>query len=183
MDDERLYRQYLNGNSEAADILVDKYADALTLYICGFIGDVHEAEDLMVEAFALIFAKARPIRGENSFRGYLYRIARNLAFRHTKKHRHRLKLLSVEELTFEPATEALAETPFYQKETKRELYEAMEELKVEYREALYLVYFEGMSYRQAACVMGKNESQITKLVYRGKQNLKKILERKGVGPE
>lgn len=27
--------------------------------------------------------------------------------------------------------------------------------------------------------MGKTESQITKLIYRGKQNLKKILDRKG----
>ena len=84
MDDERLYRQYVNGNRDAADMLVDRYADALTLYINGFIGDIHEAEDLMIESFALIFAKARPIRGERGFRGYLYRIARNLAFRHIK---------------------------------------------------------------------------------------------------
>lgn len=59
------------------------------------------------------------------------------------------------------------------------MYEAMEELKNEYREALYLVYFEEMSYRQAAGVMGKTENQITKLIYRGKQNSKKILDRKG----
>lgn len=59
MDDERLYRQYVNGNRDAADMLVDRYADALTLYINGFIGDIHEAEDLMIESFALIFAKAR----------------------------------------------------------------------------------------------------------------------------
>ena len=28
MDDERLYRQYVNGNRNAADMLVDRYADA-----------------------------------------------------------------------------------------------------------------------------------------------------------
>ena len=73
----------------------------------------------------------------------------------------------------------LAETPFYGEERKRQLYEAMEKLKDDYREALYLVYFEDMSYRQAASVMGKSESQITKLVYRGKQSLKIILEKEG----
>ena len=54
-----------------------------------------------------------------------------------------------------------------------------EQLKAEYREALYLVYFESMSYREAASVMRKTEQQITSLVYRGKQNLKTILEREG----
>ncbi len=31
----------------------------------------------------------------------------------------------------------------------------MDELNSDYREALYLTYFEGMSYQQAAEVMGK----------------------------
>ena len=39
--------------------------------------------------------------------------------------------------------------------------------------------FESMSYREAASVMRKTEQQITSLVYRGKQNLKTILEREG----
>ena len=90
-----------------------------------------------------------------------------------------MRFLSVEELPFELSTDVLAETPFYRKERKRNLYEAMEELRAEYREALYLTYFEEMSYRQAASVMGKTEGQITKLVYRGKQSLKNILSQKG----
>ena len=174
--DEKLYQQYLAGD-EAADELVARYGDTLALYIHGFLGDLHEAEDLMIEAFALMFAKPRPVSEQGSFRGYLFRIGRNLAGRHRQK--HRLWLLSLEELTFEPKSEVLAETPFYGEERKRQLYEAMEKLKDDYREALYLVYFEDMSYRQAASVMGKSESQITKLVYRGKQNLKIILEKEG----
>ena len=44
----------------AADELVARYGDTL-LYIHGFLGDLHEAEDLMIEAFALMFAKPRPV--------------------------------------------------------------------------------------------------------------------------
>ena len=44
---------------------------------------------------------------------------------------------------------------------------------------MYLVYFEDMSYKEAAQVMGKSEQQMTNLVYRGKQSLKTILEREG----
>ena len=55
----------------------------------------------------------------------------------------------------------------------------MARLKPDYREALYLIYFEQMSYRAAAQVLGKNEAQITNLVHRGKQRLKTILEQEG----
>ena len=177
-DDEKLYQQYLAGDETAADELVARYGDTLTLYRHGFLGDLHEAEDLMIEAFALMFAKPRPVSEPGSFRGYLFRVGRNLAGRHRQK--HRLRLLSLDELTFEPKGEVLAETPLYGMERKRQLYQAMEKLRDDYREALYLVYFEDMSYRQAASVMGKSESQITKLVYRGKQSLKTILEEEGL---
>ena len=36
-----------------------------------------------------------------------------------------------------------------------------------------------MRYRDAAAVLGKSEAQLTKLVYRGKQSLKALLEQEG----
>ena len=62
---------------------------------------------------------------------------------------------------------------------KRQLYEAMAKLKTEYREALYLVSIEGMSYSEAGKILGKSEQQMTNLVHRGKKSLRKILEQGG----
>ena len=45
---------------------------------------------------------------------------------------------------------------------------------------LYLTYFEGMSYAQAAEVTGKTVKQITNMVYRGKESLRRLLEREGI---
>ena len=177
ISDETAYRRYLDGDQKAADLLVEKYGDPLTLYINGYLKDIYEAADLMIEAFSLIFAKERPIKGAGAFQAYLYKTARNLALRHRKK--HRLSFLHFEELNFEPQSDVLAETELFRSERSRQLYSALEKLKAEYREALYLVYFEGMSYRNAATVMNQSEEQITKLVYRGKQNLKAILEQEG----
>ena len=177
MNDEALYQLYMNGQEEAADELVQRYGDALTLYIHGFLGDISEAEDLMIEAFSLMFSKKRPIDGDGSFKGYLYRVARNLAYRYQSK--AKIRFFSLEELNFELSSEAMEETMFSGEERKKELYDAMAGLKEEYREALYLVYFEEMSYKEAAHVMRKTESQITKLVYRGKQSLKHKLEQEG----
>ena len=152
ISDETAYRRYLDGEQKAADLLVERYGDALTLYINGYIKDIHEAEDLMIEAFSQLFAKER---------------------------KHRLAFLCLDELDFEPQSNTLIDTNLLRSERDRQLYDALEKLKAEYREALYLVYFEDMSYRDAATVMNKSESQITKLVYRGKQSLKVILEQEG----
>ena len=177
ISDETAYRRYLDGEQDAADLLVGKYGDPLTLYINGYLKDMHEAEDLMIEAFSRIFAKERPITGAGAFQAYLYKTARNLALRHQKK--RRLSFLRLEELDFEPQSDVPADMEFSRSERSRQLYDALARLKAEYREALYLVYFEDMSYRNAAAVMNQSEGQITKLVYRGKQSLKAILEQEG----
>ena len=80
---------------------------------------------------------------------------------------------------FELPDEALAETGSLQNEQHQQLYAALGKLKKEYRETLFLVYFEELSYRQAAQVLGRTEQQVTNLVYRGKQQLKQLLEQEG----
>lgn len=177
ISDETLYKRYISGEDKTADVLVERYGDLLTLYINGYIKDIHESEDLMIEAFSQMFAKERPVSGEGSFKAYLYKTARNLSIRHIKK-RHIL-FTRLDELEFEPQSDVLTDDEIHLSERNNYLYMALEGLKVEYREALYLVYFEDMSYRDAAGVMGKSEQQITNLIHRGKMSLKTILEREG----
>ena len=94
-----------------------------------------------------------------------------------KKHRH--IFLWIDDLDFELPDKTLAETKVFRNERDRQLYAALDKLKPEYREAVYLIYLEEMSYRNAAAVMSKSEQQIKNLVYRGKQSLKAILEQEG----
>ena len=106
--DEELYRQYLNGKEEGLDSLMQRYGNSLTLYINGYLHDLHEAEDLMIEAFARIFAKERPLSSEGSFKAYLYKTARHLALRHARK--HRLLSLRLEDLDFDDAGFTVADS-------------------------------------------------------------------------
>ena len=138
VSDETAYRKYLAGDEAAAQLLVERYGDALTLYINGVLGDIHEAEDLMIEAFAHIFARERPIQ-DGCFKAYLYKTGRNLALRCKTRRRF---FLPLEELPFELPDEALAETGSLQNEQHQQLYAALGKLKKEYRETLFLVYFE-----------------------------------------
>ena len=176
ISDEELYRQYISGDETGLDELMKKYGDPLTLYINGYLHDVHEAEDLMIEAFSYLFTKKPRIR-DGGFKAYLYKTARHMALRH--KSRQRL-FFNLDDLTEEPDGQILVEEVVQTKERDQILHFCMDELNPDYRESLYLTYFEGMSYLQAAEVMGKSVKQITNMVYRGKERLRGLLEREGI---
>lgn len=183
MTDEELYLSYMDGNEESANELVEKYGDRLTLFIFGYIHDEHEAEDLMIEAFARMFVKLRPIseKDEGSFKAYLFKTGRNLALRHNG--RRKLSFIGIDEMSFEPQDVEFAETSVLRDEKNIILYASLAKLKKEYREALYLVYIDGTDYAGAAKILGKSEKQITNLIYRGKQSLRAILEKEGYNSE
>jgi RNA polymerase sigma-70 factor (ECF subfamily) len=175
---EALYTAYLGGDENALHILMERHGDALMLYINAYIQDIHEAEDLMIEAFSRMVV-AKPHLIENGFKPYLYKIARNLALRHADK-RCRHNFFNLESLDNELKSELLVETVLQTKEQDRILYQCMEQIKPNYREALYLIYFENMSYAQVAQVMGKTIKQIDHLLERGKKALRPILEKEGI---
>ena len=174
--DEALYRQYLSGDDAGLEALMKKYGDPLTLYLDGYLHDIHEAEELMLDVFAYLFTKKPRIR-EGGFKAYLYKAARHMALRHRSKRR---LMFSLDALTDEPDAQLLAEEVIGTAERNRILHGCMGEMNPDYREVLYLTYFEGMSYAQAAEVTGKTVKQITNLVYRGKESLRKLLEREGI---
>ena len=174
--DETLYRQYLSGDDAGLEALMKKYGDPLTLYIDGYLHDVHESEELMLDVFAYLFTKKPRIR-DGGLKAYLYKAVRHMALRHKSK---RKPLFSLDALTDEPDGRLLAEEVIRTEERNRILHFCMDEMNLDYREMLYLTYFEGMSYAQAAEVTGKTVKQITNMVYRGKESLRRLLEREGI---
>ena len=178
VNDITLYQRFLSGDDSGLQRLMERYGNSLTLYIDGYLHDIHEAEDLMIEAFAYFVAK-RPRLRDDGFRAYLYKSARHLALRCLQKKR-RKQLFSFDDLEQEPESDVLLETLVQTDERNRILWRCMDELVPAYREALYLVYFEGMRHAEAAAVMRKTEKQIADLVYRGRASLRKTLEREGI---
>ena len=174
--DEELYRQYLDGDDAGLTALMEKYGNALTLYIDGYLGDIHEAEDLMIDVFAYLLAERPRIRA-GGFKPYLYKSARNMALRHKSRRR---AVFSLEAMAQEPEGAHLIEDVVKNKERNQILHACLDRLNVDYREALYLTYFNGMSYAEAAEIMGKSVKQVTNLVYRGKQNLRTLLQKEGI---
>ena len=176
--DEILYRRYLDGDDSGLEALIQRYGNDLTLYIDGYLHNVHDAEDMMIEAFSYLIAKKPKIR-DGCFRAYLYKAGRNLAIRCAVKKRKQ-GCFSLENLPEEPEGSLLVEETVRTAERNNILHLCMEKINPAYREALYLVYFEGMRHAEAGTVMGKSEKQITDLIYRGKNSLRRHLEKEGI---
>ena len=71
------------------------------------------------------------------------------------------------------------EKEYLREEQKISLHRAMESLNSDYRQVLYLIFFEDLSNSEAARVMKKSCRQIENLLYRAKQALRSKLEKEG----
>lgn len=176
--DDELYSRFLNGEIPAYDELLVRYGDRLTFYICGYLHDIQDSEDLMIEAFARIMVK-KPAIGKKNFKAYLYKTARNLAARFHTIFR-RLGEFSLDDMPYEPADAASMKEKLLANERKRTLHMCLNRIEPELREVLWLIYFEDMSYAEAAMVMGINTKRVDHLLTRGKRVLIKELEKEGI---
>ncbi|MBQ3466624.1 MAG: sigma-70 family RNA polymerase sigma factor [Firmicutes bacterium] len=198
--DDALYQQYLHGDTASYDELMIRYGDRLTFYLYGYLHDYPDAEDMMIEAFARIMAK-RPKIGEGAFKAYLFKTARNLALRHHER-KSRLQVFSIDGLDGELADIVLAtgtavsgsegfrnvpaglsnpvEDDFGHEERKRILHLCLNRIEPELKEALWLIYFEDMSYNQAASVMKVSSKRIDHLLQRGKRQMRIELAKEGM---
>ncbi|WP_317856161.1 sigma-70 family RNA polymerase sigma factor [Chakrabartyella piscis] len=175
---EAVYRSFLAGNEDAFAVLMERLGNPLTLYIYGYTKDFGEAEDLMIEAFAYLVMK-RPHVRDNGLKAYLYKAARHMAIRSLQKKKRTFSVL-LDELHDLSDEKTLVDSIVDTKEKYETLHQCMENLSPDYREVVYLVYFEGMSHKEAAQIMGKREKQVADLIYRSKKSLKIKLEQEGI---
>ena len=62
------------------------------------------------------------------------------------------------------------------KEEYRALYHAIDKLNAAQREVIMLFYFSGLQIKDMAMVMGKSDSNVKVLLYRGREKLKELME-------
>ena len=171
------YRRFLAGDENAFVEIVDEYREGLIFFLYRYVGDLHAAEDLAEDVFVEVLLHPKRFRFQCALKTWLFTIGHNKSVDFLRK-TSRLQVVPLDE------AERLAEVSNLEdavldSEEKRLLNGALGEISEDYRMALHLVYFEDLSHEEAARVMKKNRKQVENLVYRGKQSLRKILEREG----
>ena len=78
--DETLFQRVRDGDLAAFDALYERHELRLFAYLRAVAGDRHDAEELLHDAFLAALKTPSGELLDGGFRGWLYRIARNLAF-------------------------------------------------------------------------------------------------------
>ena len=176
------YRRFLDGDDKGIAEIVECYKDGLILYLNGCVNNIYTAEDIAEDTFFKLIIKKPKFSGKCSFKTWLYSIGRKTAVDHIRRN-SKLSPTPVEDMESYIKDETDLERSYINEERKITLYKAMEKLPFDYRQIIWLVYFEDLSNKEASIVMKKNERQIRNLLYRSKQLLKSILEKEGFSCE
>ena len=171
------YRRFRNTGDESALIeIIRDYKDGLILYLSSIVGNIRTAEELAEDTFVLLGTKKPKDKGSSSFKTWLYTIGRNLAIDHIRKQKRRREI-PLDEAVY--ISDPELEQSFINEERKIILHNALNKLKPDYRQVLWLIYFEEMSNKEAAAVMKKSVHNIETLVSRARRSLRKQLEMEG----
>lgn len=172
------YRRFLDGEASAFDEVQKLYFDRLTFYINRFTHNLYDAEDLAVDTLLELLIHPHRYNFRTPLKAYLFAIARNKALNFLRK-RDRFRMVPVDEAE-ELADRTSLEEELLSDERKRAVEREVQALPEEMREAVHLVFFEGLSYEDAARVMRKNRKQIDNLLTRAKATLRTNLGEEGV---
>ena len=172
------YRRFLDGDDKALAEIVRDYKDGLILYLNGFVNNISVAEELMEETFFKIITKKPRFIAKHPFKTWLYTIGRNVAIDYLR-HSAKQTDISTEDIENHLKDEQDLEKMYILEEEKFALHTALRKLHPEYRQVLWLLYFEEFSNTDAATIMKKTARQMKNLVYRAKIALKSELNKEG----
>ena len=172
------YRRFLDGDRSAFDEILIAYRDGLTLFIDGFVHDTMTAEDIAIDVFTYLLTDPEKYNFSVTLKTYLYMLGRSRALDHLKRKRKRI-IVAPEDAEAELADHDSLERTVLADERSRIVNRAIAKLPEKMRTAVYLVFFEDLSYEEAAKVMKMNKKQVDNLLYRAKGQLRELLGEEG----
>lgn len=175
--DKKLYNDYLEGNKEAFEFLYSKYKKRIEYFIFNIVKDCNIAEDITQETF--IYVMQNRIKENISFKYYIYMVAQSRAINYINREKRRKQIAEEKIYNFEEDIEKDILEAIIQEENRKEIIEAIGLLNEKYKNAIYLVKIEGLTYQEASEILGQTLQNTKNLIHRGKKELRKILLRKG----
>jgi RNA polymerase sigma-70 factor, ECF subfamily len=148
----------------------EEFHPRLKHFILKRVPDEQSAEDLLQEVFLKIHARIDTLRDEEKLQSWIYQIARNAITDYYREQRVSLEL---------PESLLLPEEPQVVDDVVKELIPSVkamvDSLPDEYRQALILTEYEGLTQRQLAERLGLSYSGAKSRVQRAREKLKVIL--------
>ncbi len=184
MEEAELIRLLANRDEGAFKILIRDYSERVYNTALSIVQNEHDAEDVTQEVFIEVFQSIGKFKSESRLTTWIYRIAvtKSLEFIRKKKRQKRHGILSslFKKNETEPIKEAIHfHHPGAQLENKERLailFAAINQLPENQKTAFLLSKTENLSYAEISEIMRLSVSSVESLLFRAKQNLRKLLE-------
>ena len=172
------YRRFLNGDECAFDEIMKELFDNLVFFFDRYVHDIHAAEDIAIDAFSDLVVNKHRYNFKVTLKTYLFMLGRSRALNYIK-HRKVINFVELTEADNISAEQKTLEEIILEDERKRIVNNALNSLPDDMRVVVHLIYFEDLTYDEAAKVMKKNRKQVDNLLYRAKKELRIILGKDG----
>jgi RNA polymerase sigma-70 factor (ECF subfamily) len=175
--DPALVGRARDGDRDAFGRLVERHYDFIHRVAWRWAGNRSDAEDIAQDVCVRLGKAIRSYRGGSAFTTWLYALTLNAARdlkRKSARESTKTEAFGVHALVSGgEAVEPQAEDP------AERMWAAVRKLPDKQREAVLLVYGEGLSHAEAADVMGSAEATVSWHVHEAKKRLKQLLRSAG----
>jgi RNA polymerase sigma-70 factor (ECF subfamily) len=160
-----------------------EHADSLKAYATRLLGDPIAAEDVAQDSFLALYRHLNQVPTA-AFRPWLFRVARNLCLDQLRRRKFKLSLFrdlqKDEDQPFTPGRPATASAPTRSPSRARRTRRSRRRsanLPLKFREAFLLCEVEGLSYEDAAAVMGCPVKTVSTRLFRARHRFKSLVSR------
>ena len=150
-DDGEYLEGIQRGDTQALACVLERYWASVTRYASRVLESRDAGEDVAQEVFVRLWERREAWKAEGSLRALLFRLARNLA---VDELRRRAAQCRAAERTSRRPTPRTPQAVAEQEEIGAAVARALETLPERRREVFVLVRYHGLSYRDAAQVLG-----------------------------
>lgn len=167
----KLLERCKDGEPGAQFEVYKRYYKAMYNTSLRILKDSFEAEDVMQESFLVAFTKLGTFKGEVAFGAWLKRIVINRSLTQLKKN-NRFDEVKLDVI---PEKEEEVDNSGYAMIKAKEITQAMNQLKDNYRVALTLNLIEGYDYEEVAGIMNITYQNSRTTISRAKNKLRQLL--------
>ena len=172
--DKQLVEATLQGDISSFGILVERYWDMVIAFALSKINNATDAEDIAQEVFVKLVRKLNTFAEKSSFKTWLYRITLNSTkdFGRKNVQKHEYESTFVLEQPLNNPGSAVENYP----ETTR-LFTAINRLPIKQREAILLVFGEGLTHKETARALRCAETTVSWRIFQARKKIQRFLER------
>lgn len=168
---EHIIEQVKSGKTNMFEEIVITYQNRIYLYILKMIPNCHIAEELTQEVFVTAFIKLDKYYYKDSFKAWLYKIAKNKTLNFIKKRKFEELFFCSNKQSNLYYQDSISNTHF-----DEQIENTLSKLKIEDKNLLLLRSVEEMSYEELAIIYNANQATIRKRYERIKRRFRKHYE-------